>query len=66
MPTNEREAFSALYLDDTGELLDRLRTYREAEAMLGLSVQEVRTLKRLAIGKLKPYMSSSFFRRRAL
>jgi hypothetical protein len=66
MPTNEREAFSALYLDREGELLERFRTYREAQTLLGLSVQELRTLERLAIGKLKPYLSPAFFKRRAL
>jgi hypothetical protein len=35
-------------------------------AILGLSVQEVRTLERLAIGKPKPYLSLAFFRRRPL
>jgi hypothetical protein len=60
----ERSVFEALWLEN-GQLLARSRTYADVEYMLGLSTQNVRTLERLAIQKLKPVLGPSFFRRRS-
>jgi len=60
----ERSVFEALWLEN-GELLPRSRTYADVEYMLGLSTQNVRTLERLAIQKLKPALRPSFFKRRS-
>ena len=64
IPDNERMVFEALYLEN-GELLNRPRTYPEAEFLTGLSTQNVRTLERKAIEKLRPALAPSFFKRRA-
>ncbi len=60
----ERSVFEALWLEN-GELLPRSRTYADVEYLLGLSTQNVRTLERLAIQKLKPVLGPAFFKRRS-
>ena len=63
IPDNERQVFEARYLEN-GELLNRPRTYADAEFLTGLSTQNVRTLERKAIEKLRPALSPAFFKRR--
>jgi DNA-directed RNA polymerase sigma subunit (sigma70/sigma32) len=63
IPTNEQQVFEALYLENGG-LLDRPRTYGEAGFLTGPSTQQVRTLERKAIEKLRPALSPAFFKRR--
>jgi len=63
LPENERSVFEAIYLEN-GELLNRSRSYADAEFMTGLSTQNVRTLERKAIEKLRSALSPAFFKRR--
>jgi hypothetical protein len=63
LPKDEHNVFSALFLEN-GILLNRPRTYSEAEFLTGLSLQTVRTLEKKAVDKLRPILSPSFFKRR--
>jgi DNA-directed RNA polymerase specialized sigma24 family protein len=63
IPNAEQEVFTALYMEN-GELLNRPRSYADAEFLTGLSTQSVRTLERKAIEKLRPALGPSFFKRR--
>ncbi len=63
LPEDEHNVFSALFLEN-GVLLNRPRTYSEAEFLTGLSLQTVRTLEKKAVDKLRPVLSPSFFKKR--
>lgn len=63
LPEPEQAVFSALFLEN-GELLNRPRTYPEAESLTGISIQTIRTLEKRATQALRPALGPAFFKRR--
>lgn len=63
LPEDEQNVFAARFLEN-GVLLNRPRSRADAEFMTGFSTQNLRTLERKAIEKLRPALSPAFFKRR--
>jgi hypothetical protein len=63
IPENERKVFSARFLDEEGNLLDRFVPRGEVEKLLGLSTQNLRTLERSAQLRMQGFLPRSFHQR---